>query len=218
MTTIIEYLTKYIYPYLLGCITVSIIFILLYFLFLRKKDISFLYIPEELYNKELNHLDKIIHNWIKEENERSSIIIDTIGYNQCFLGQISLINFKSIGINPEVKNLLDKCLIDTDDRRSFSNFLDLYREILIHIDPNVVARYSYQYFNSLKYLGPNVYTHDNKKLKSIISEYPWLWLLDRLANQEEVKIRFITNPDRIVKTDYSDAMTTGIPLEKMLNE
>ena len=59
----------------------------------------------------------------KEENERSSIVIDTIGYNQCFLGQISLINFKSIGINPEVKNLLDKCLIDTDDRRSFSNFL-----------------------------------------------------------------------------------------------
>ena len=92
----------------IGILVFFLCLIFVYNIFFKKEDTSFLFISEELYNKELKHLDDIISNWVKDELERSSLIIDTSGYNQCFLGQISTINFKSVGINPE--DLLGKSI------------------------------------------------------------------------------------------------------------
>lgn len=194
----------------IGILVFFLCLIFVYNIFFKKEDTSFLFISEELYNKELKHLDDIISNWVKDELERSSLIIDTSGYNQCFLGQISTINFKSVGINPEVWKLLDKNLKDTKDCYSFSHFLDLYRLVILNIDVLVLKKYTYLYFTSLASLGPNVYTHTNTQIKFIMEKYPWLWLLERISENSFVKSYMISNSDKVVKTDLSDAFSRGI--------
>ena len=206
----LDFILSNIVYFSIGILVFFLCLIFVYNIFFKKEDTSFLFISEELYNKELKHLDDIISNWVKDELERSSLIIDTSGYNQCFLGQISTINFKSVGINPEVWKLLDKNLKDTKDCYSFSHFLDLYRLVILNIDVLVLKKYTYLYFKSLTSLGPNVYTHTNTQIKFIMEKYPWLWLLERISENSFVKSYMISNSDKVVKTDLSDAFSRGI--------
>lgn len=206
----LDFILSNIVYFSIGILVFLLCLIFVYNIFFKKEDTSFLFISEELYNKELKHLDDIISNWVKDELERSSLIIDTSGYNQCFLGQISTINFKSVGINPEVWKLLDKNLKDTKDCYSFSHFLDLYRLVILNIDVLVLKKYTYLYFKSLTSLGPNVYTHTNTQIKFIMEKYPWLWLLERISENSFVKSYMISNSDKVVKTDLSDAFSRGI--------
>lgn len=166
-------------------------------------------VTPEMYDSEMNKLDKVVTAWIQEENARNDILISSRGYSSTFLGQLATINFKSVGINPLTDSTLNVISTDTEERRSYSNFLDLVCRLHITIDPIILETFRQRYTQSFEALINTPYAHTKKQIDSIFEHYPWLALLDYIANHPLVVSQTVRMTS-IVDTDNSQAMRTNV--------
>ena len=169
-------------------------------------------VPGEYYENELKKMEAIISRWIEEEIRITSMVVELASFNDTFLGKLSTVNFKAIGIAPEVASTIDALLVDTPNVRTLSHFLDLVRDIDLYVDTNVIHTYRSRYFQSLMTLGPTPYTHNKKQMKTIVVKYPWLWLLEILSRHELVVNTMVANK-YTVETDNSQAMKRNIDVK-----
>ena len=138
------------------------------------------------------------------------MIIETVGFKYTFLGHLSTINFKAIGLAPEVEIELQSQLKDTEEIRSYSHFLDLVRTLYLEIDTSILLLRQQRYFLGLaSALGPTPYTHDKKQIKYLSTTYPWLWILEAISNHTRVQ-NFTAQSSSIVAVDRSPQMERGI--------
>ena len=170
-------------------------------------------VTPEVYEKERQKIDRLISGWINEEIQRTSVVIETTGFKYTFLGQIANINFKALGILDEVETELKRQLHDTEEIRSFSHFLDLVRILYEEVDTAVISILQTRYFTGLTgvTLGPTAYTHNRKQLEYLESHYPWLWILELIANSPKVQ-NYTAGTTSVVTVDKSEQMQRGIHL------
>ena len=170
-------------------------------------------VTPELYESSWVKINNLISDWIAEERLRTQIIDEATGVDNPFLTTIVNLNFKAVILNPEVDTELKNVLKDTETTRSYSHFLDLVRQIYLNIDSQILLLIQHKYIEGLSTaLGPTPYTHDKKQIEKLMSNYPWLWLLEAISIHTD--IYKVNNASTLVPTDYSSSTRRGI----MINE
>lgn len=137
--------------------------------------------PDDFFN-EYCKLRQMINDWIDDENIALANIIEMRGKEAGLIHHLTIMNFKTVGILDETNQKLDSILRDTPDLFSYSRFLDLYRKTFVHLTPAFLQEFEYRYFQSFCILGATPYKHDKNSIKSIREKYPYLWLLEEIAN------------------------------------
>lgn len=124
----------------------------------------------------------IILDWIITERNITDPIFEVTGSDTGFMYNLNLINFKTVGVEETTRLYLDETiLIDTNDIRTYSRFLDLYRYLQLQIPIEYLNNYSESYFNGFSILQGTKYEHTKKQLAHIKQKYPFLWLLEELT-------------------------------------
>lgn len=124
----------------------------------------------------------IILDWITDERKIIQPMADVTGSEINFIYNLNMINFKTVGLDDTTKSFLDEMiLVDTNETRSYSRFLDLYRYLQLQIPIEYIDNYADNYFNGFKYLKGTMYEHTKQQLKDVRTAYPYLWLLEEIS-------------------------------------
>jgi hypothetical protein len=165
-------------------------------------------VPTDIYISELERMRQIIKTWIHNERAVTQFIVESVSINADLLSNLKDINYKSVGLLNESDTFLSNLLRDTNELRSYSRFLDLYRKVYQEIDNTVLDTYVSRYFRMFTSDCIGEYKHTKKDMKVLLSTFPYLWLLEEIANIL-VEIDGVV-VDTVVSTDMSKKLhTTG---------
>lgn len=160
----------------------------------------------DTYISEIERMRRIIKIWITNEKMLTKFIVESVSANADMLSNLKDINYKSIGLLPSSDTFLKNLLRDTNELRSYSRFLDLYRKLRQEIDDVVLDTYISRYFSCFTSDCIGEYKHSKKDMEKMMTTFPYLWLLEEIANLL-VEIEGISPAD-IVETDMSKKLHT----------